>query len=75
MDATSPCWKDGVQSDSDKLSRKAEDQEAGRNDGENPGQSNPLPRPAIPGHRKMLSGPLAQDSVLSPKKVVGDGDR
>jgi serine/threonine-protein kinase OSR1/STK39 len=74
MDATSPCWKDVVQSDSD-LSKKVVDQEAGRDDGENPGQNSLLPRTAIPGHKKILSGSLMQDNILSPKKVTGDADR
>lgn len=76
MDASSPCWKDAVQSDSDKqLSRKVENQEARRDDGENPGQISTLPRSSIPGHQKILSGPLIQDNLLSPKKMISDGDR
>ncbi|KAK3011271.1 hypothetical protein RJ639_012016, partial [Escallonia herrerae] len=76
----SPSWKDSVKSDSERESQlqsypKAEEQEPGREDGENLRQSNPLPRSAIPGHKYFLSGSLLQDNVLSPKKLVGDGDR
>ncbi|KAK2990315.1 hypothetical protein RJ640_024322, partial [Escallonia rubra] len=75
----SPSWKDSVKSDSERESQlqsspKAE-QEPGREDGENLRQSNPLPRSAIPGHKYYLSGSLLQDNILSPKKLVGDGDR
>ncbi|KAA8548109.1 hypothetical protein F0562_004630 [Nyssa sinensis] len=78
--AGSPSWKDGTQSGSEKpsqipLSPKAEDQEARRDDGENLGQSSFLPRHVVPGHKFFLSGSLLQDNALSPKKVIGDGDR
>lgn len=76
MDASSPCWKDDIQSDSDKqLSRKLKNQEARRDDGENPGQISTLPRSTVPGHQKILSGSLIQENLLSPKKIISDGDR
>ncbi|KAA8530234.1 hypothetical protein F0562_004943 [Nyssa sinensis] len=75
-----PCWKDGIRSYSEQssqmqLSIKAEEQEARRDDGENFGQSSSLTRLVVPGHTKYLSGSLLQDNVLSPRKVIGDGDR
>ncbi|KAL3526416.1 hypothetical protein ACH5RR_011072 [Cinchona calisaya] len=76
----SPCSKDAVQSDLEQLSQaqssiKAENQEAGKDDGEDPGQNSSLPRSAIPGHKKYLSCSLVQDNVPSPKKATADGDR
>uniref|UniRef100_A0A5B6ZAK7 Protein kinase domain-containing protein n=1 Tax=Davidia involucrata TaxID=16924 RepID=A0A5B6ZAK7_DAVIN len=76
----SPSCKDGIQSYSEQrsqmqLSPKAEEQVARRENGENLGQSSSLPRSVVPGQTKILSGSLLQDNVLSPRKVLGDGDR
>lgn len=78
--ASSPSWEDTMQSESnqqnDMLSlAKIEDQEGGKDDGENLRQSSSLPRSVIPGHKKFFSGSLLQDNALSPKKVVTDGER
>lgn len=51
------------------------DQENGRNEGESSCQGSILHRHAIPEHKKFLSGSLLQENSLSPKKVIGDGDR
>ncbi|XP_024029503.1 serine/threonine-protein kinase BLUS1 isoform X2 [Morus notabilis] len=50
-------------------------QENGRSDGDCSGQSSSLPRHVIAEHKKFLSGTLLPDNALSPKRVVGDGDR
>ncbi|ONI19587.1 hypothetical protein PRUPE_3G286000 [Prunus persica] len=50
-------------------------QENGRSEGETSGQSSYLPRHVIPEPKKFLSGSVLLDSVLSPKKVIGDGER
>ncbi|VVA17722.1 PREDICTED: serine/threonine-kinase [Prunus dulcis] len=50
-------------------------QENGRSEGETSGQSRYLPRHVIPEPKKFLSGSVLLDSVLSPKKVIGDGER
>ncbi|KAG5624396.1 hypothetical protein H5410_009614 [Solanum commersonii] len=78
--ASSPSWEDTMQSESnqqnDMLSlAKIEDQDGGKDDGENLRQSSSLPRSVIPGHKKFFSGSLLQDNALSPKKVVTDGER
>uniref|UniRef100_A0A3Q7FAC0 Protein kinase domain-containing protein n=1 Tax=Solanum lycopersicum TaxID=4081 RepID=A0A3Q7FAC0_SOLLC len=78
--ASSPSWEDTMQSESnqqnDMLSlAKVEDQDGGKDDGENLRQSSSLPRSVIPGHKKFFSGSLLQDNALSPKKVVTDGER
>lgn len=49
--------------------------ENGRSDGDCSGQSSSLPRHVIAEHKKFLSGTLLPDNALSPKRVVGDGDR
>lgn len=51
------------------------DQENGRNEGESSCHGSILHRHAIPEHKKFLSGSLLQENSLSPKKVIGDGDR
>ncbi|KAE8021536.1 hypothetical protein FH972_007419 [Carpinus fangiana] len=51
------------------------DQENGRNESECSGQSSILPRHVIPEHKIFLSGSLPPGNALSPKKVIGDGDR
>ncbi|XP_055802928.1 serine/threonine-protein kinase BLUS1 [Solanum dulcamara] len=78
--ASSPSWEDAMRSESnqqnDMLSlAKVEDQDGGKDDGENLRQSSSLPRSVIPGHKKFFSGSLLQDNALSPKKVVTDGER
>ncbi|KAL3526063.1 hypothetical protein ACH5RR_014435 [Cinchona calisaya] len=78
--AGSPCWKDTVQHDPQQLcqvqsSKETENEEAGRDDGESPGQNSSLTRSAILGPKKFLSGSIMQDYVSCPKKVSGDGDR
>ncbi|XP_049383122.1 serine/threonine-protein kinase BLUS1 [Solanum stenotomum] len=78
--ASSPSWEDTMRSESnqqnDMLSlAKIEDQDGGKDDGENLRQSSSLPRSVIPGHKKFFSGSLLQDNALSPKKVVTDGER
>ncbi|CAL2250512.1 unnamed protein product [Prunus armeniaca] len=50
-------------------------QENGRTEGETSGQSSYLPRHVIPEPKKFLSGSVLPDGVLSPKKVIGDGER
>ncbi|XVF14095.1 hypothetical protein REPUB_Repub09cG0027800 [Reevesia pubescens] len=56
-------------------SSRATDHDAGRNEGENSGQSSSLPRQVIPEHKKFMSGSLIPDNAISPKRVTGDGDR
>ncbi|XP_062151382.1 serine/threonine-protein kinase BLUS1 isoform X2 [Alnus glutinosa] len=56
-------------------SPRAVDQENGRNEGECSGQSSILPRHVIPEHKIFLSGTLLPENALSPKKVIGDGER
>ncbi len=56
-------------------SPRAVDQENGRNEGECSGQSSVLPRHVIPEHKIFLSGTLLPENALSPKKVIGDGER
>ncbi|XP_021298990.1 serine/threonine-protein kinase BLUS1 isoform X2 [Herrania umbratica] len=76
--ANSPNWKGATQSESEQIitkSSRAADQDAGRNEGENSGQSSSLPRQVIPELKKFLSGSLIPDNAFSPKKVTGDGDR
>lgn len=76
--ANSPNWKGATRSESEQIitkSSRAADQDAGRNEGENSGQSSSLPRQVIPEHKKFLSGSLIPDNAFSPKKVTGDGDR
>lgn len=77
--ASSPSWEDAMRSESnqqnDMLSQaKVEDQDGGKDDGENLRQSSSLPRSLIPGHKKFFSGSLLQDNAHSPKKVT-DGER
>ncbi|XP_062106858.1 serine/threonine-protein kinase BLUS1 [Humulus lupulus] len=50
-------------------------QENGRTDGECSGQSTSIARHIVAEHKKFLSGTLLPDNVVSPKRVVGDGDR
>ncbi|GMI86808.1 MITOGEN-ACTIVATED PROTEIN KINASE KINASE KINASE KINASE4, TARGET OF TEMPERATURE3 [Hibiscus trionum] len=54
-------------------SSRAMHQDAGRYEGENSQQRNPLPHQVIPRHRKFWSGSLIPDS-FSPRKVQGNGD-
>ncbi|XAR51872.1 Non-specific serine/threonine protein kinase [Bertholletia excelsa] len=76
---SSPSWKDAIRTDSEQqiqlqTSQKAEQQEAGRDNGKDVGQSRFLPRPVIPGQKKFSSGPLVHDGILFPKRAGGDGD-
>ncbi|XP_059642641.1 uncharacterized protein LOC132284547 [Cornus florida] len=75
--ACSPTWKDDFHSEFEQQSRiqKAEHQEAVRDDGEKLGQNSSLSRSLVPGREKFLSGSILQDNFISPKKVIGDGDR
>lgn len=78
--SSSPSWEDAMQSESNQQNfmlspAKVEDQDNGKDDGENLRQSSSLPRSVIPGHKKFFSGSLLQDNALSPKKVVTDGER
>lgn len=78
--ASSPSWEDTMRSESNQQNHmlslgKVEDQDSGKDDGENLRQSSSLPRSVIPGHKKFFSGSLLQDNALSPKKVVTDGER
>ncbi|XWS40737.1 hypothetical protein CRYUN_Cryun17cG0021300 [Craigia yunnanensis] len=76
--ANSPNWKGVTRSESEQFitkSSRAVDQDAGRNEGENSGQSSSFPRQVIPEHKRFLSGSLIPDNAFSPKKVAGDGDR
>ncbi|XP_058091616.1 serine/threonine-protein kinase BLUS1 isoform X2 [Magnolia sinica] len=82
VNATSPNWKDTIQSDSEQpfqrqQSSEAEDQGTRKNNGENMERNSSLPRNNVPGQRqKVLSGSLLQQNVLtSSRKVAGDGDR
>ncbi|KAM6548735.1 hypothetical protein CsatB_020411 [Cannabis sativa] len=50
-------------------------QENGRTDGECSGQSSSIPRHIVAEHKKFLSGTLLPDNVVSPKRVVGEGNR
>lgn len=76
----SPSLKEYLRSDPEQQSqilspRNAEDQEAGRDNGESPGKSSSLAVSPIPGLKKVLSDSLQYDEVLSPKMFVADGDR
>lgn len=78
--ASSPSWEDTMRSESNQQNHmlslgKVEDQDSGKDDGENLRQSSSLPRSVIPGHKKFFSGSLLLDNALSPKKVVTDGER
>lgn len=78
--ASSPSWEDTMRSESNQQNHmlslgKVEDQDGGKDDGENLRQSSSLPRSVIPGNKKFFSGSLLQDNALSPKKVVTDGER
>lgn len=78
--ASSPSWEDTMRSESIQQNHmlslaKVEDQDGGKDDGENLRQSSSLPRSVNPGHKKFFSGSLLQDNALSPKKVVTDGER
>ncbi|CAN4082444.1 unnamed protein product [Withania somnifera] len=78
--ASSPSWEDTMRSESNQQNHmlslgKVEDQDSGKDDGENLRQSSSLPRSVIPGHKKFFSGSLLQDNALSSKKVVTDGER
>ncbi|KAA3455950.1 serine/threonine-protein kinase OSR1-like [Gossypium australe] len=73
-----PNWKGVTQLESEQLitkSSRAMDQDAGRNEGENSGQSSSSTRQVVPEHKKFLSGSLIPDSAFSPNKFTGDGDR
>ncbi|KAM1075895.1 hypothetical protein ACFX2I_023372 [Malus domestica] len=50
-------------------------QENGRSEGETSGQCSSLPRHVNLEPKKFLSGSLLPDCVLSPKKVIGNGER
>lgn len=70
--AGSPSSRDSVPSDSEQQNQpqtSAVDREAGTNDVVDPSHS------SIAGRRKFSSGSLLQEYVLSPKKLVGNGDR
>ena len=76
--ANSPNWKGVTQSESEQFitkSSRAVDQDVGRNESENSGQSSSLPHQVIPEHKKFSSGSLIPDNAFSPKKVTGDVDR
>lgn len=78
--SSSPSWEDAMQSESNQQNfmlspAKVEDQDNGKDDGENLRQSSSLPRSVVPGHKKFFSGSLLQDNALSRKKVVTDGER
>ncbi|KAL7135801.1 hypothetical protein ABFS83_11G122600 [Erythranthe nasuta] len=66
----SPSLRDPVNLDSEQLNQQqamgAVDREA---------ESGSVSHSVITGPRKFLSGSLLQDNVLSPKKIIGDGDR
>ncbi|XP_047970708.1 serine/threonine-protein kinase BLUS1-like isoform X1 [Salvia hispanica] len=72
--ATSPTSRDSVPSDFEQQnpqqsSTSAVDREAGTDDGLDPSHS------SIAGRRKFSSGSLLQEYVLSPRKLIGNGDR
>ncbi|XP_060191324.1 serine/threonine-protein kinase BLUS1 [Lycium barbarum] len=78
--ASSPSWEDAMRSESNQQNHmvsltKVEDQDSGKDDGENLRQSSSLLRSVIPENKKFFSGSLLQDNALSPKKVVTDGER
>ncbi|XP_050103878.1 serine/threonine-protein kinase BLUS1-like isoform X7 [Malus sylvestris] len=50
-------------------------QENGRSEGETSRQCSSSPRHVNPEPKKFLSGSLLPDNVLSPKKVIGNGER
>ena len=64
-------WED----DASATSPRTMYQENGRSEGECSGQSSYMPRHVITEHKKFLSGTLLPDNALSPKRVIGDGDR
>ncbi|KAH6829223.1 Protein kinase superfamily protein [Perilla frutescens var. hirtella] len=72
--AGSPSSRDSVPSDSEQQNQQHSftstvDREAGTNDGGDSSHS------VVAGNRKFSSGSLLQEYVLSPKKLVGNGDR
>ncbi|KAL8545820.1 hypothetical protein ACS0TY_005806 [Phlomoides rotata] len=76
----SPSSRDSVHSDPEQRSQQqspasAVDREARKYDGGDCCQSGSLSNSVIAGPRKFASGSLLQEYVLSPKKLMGDGDR
>ncbi|GJY92920.1 serine/threonine-protein kinase BLUS1-like protein isoform X1, partial [Tanacetum coccineum] len=65
---------DNEQQSAIKPSVEKEEQEAERNDAEQFGQRNSLPRPITDEPRRYLSGSLLRDNSLSSKKFVADVD-
>ncbi|KAL4332897.1 hypothetical protein GQ457_07G001880 [Hibiscus cannabinus] len=70
-----PNWKGVMPLESDTRSSRPMDQDAGRHEGENSGQSGSFTRQVVPELRKYLSGSIIPDNAFSPNKVTGDGDR
>ncbi|KAK8710235.1 hypothetical protein V6N13_145569 [Hibiscus sabdariffa] len=73
-DANGPNWKGVMLVESDTKSSGPMDQDAGRREGENSGQSDSFTC-QVPELKKYLSGSLIPDRGFSPNKVTGDGDR
>ncbi|GMI99149.1 MITOGEN-ACTIVATED PROTEIN KINASE KINASE KINASE KINASE4, TARGET OF TEMPERATURE3 [Hibiscus trionum] len=73
--ANGPNWKGVMPLESDTESSRPMDQDAGRQEGENSGQSGSFTHPVVPELKKYLSGSLIPDRAFSPNKVTGDGDR
>ncbi|GMJ04248.1 MITOGEN-ACTIVATED PROTEIN KINASE KINASE KINASE KINASE4, TARGET OF TEMPERATURE3 [Hibiscus trionum] len=70
-----PDWKGVMPLESYIKSSRPMDQDAGRYEGENSGQSGSFTRQVVPELKKYLSGSVIPDGAFSPNKVTGDGDR
>ncbi|KAK8631554.1 hypothetical protein V6N13_028337 [Hibiscus sabdariffa] len=69
-----PDWKGVMPLESDTRSSRPMDQDAGRHDGENSGQSDSFTSQVVPELRKYLSGSIIHDNAFSPNKITGDVD-
>ncbi|XP_051140581.1 uncharacterized protein LOC127258002 [Andrographis paniculata] len=80
MGSDSPNSRDSAHSDHEQHSQQlgsncAPDRESGRDNIGDSSQRGSLSYSVIAGHKKISSGSLLPDKVLSPKKFIGDGDR
>ncbi|KAL3629214.1 hypothetical protein CASFOL_026436 [Castilleja foliolosa] len=78
--AGSPSSRGSIHSDSEPQSQQqtltsTPDRQSGRDEARDSGQSGSLSYSFAPGRKIVSSGSLLQDSGLSAKRVIGDGDR
>ncbi|PON52509.1 Serine/threonine protein kinase [Parasponia andersonii] len=74
LQALKGCF-DVCEDDASATSPRTMYQENGRTKGECSGQSSSMPCHVIAEHKKFFSGTLLPDNAVSPKRVIGDGDR